>query len=101
MDTFYIGYFYAIRIVLAPARTPYRIGPLFTHKKGDRGAISVTEPSCAALISNVESLISARRSYYEVFSHDLTAAILVSLNNAVGVELFSYANAFFLSNKFA
>ena len=47
-----------------------------------------------------------------VFSHDVTAAILVSQNNEtaamlvsqanpVGVELFSYANVFFCSNKFA
>ena len=47
-----------------------------------------------------------------VFSHDVTAAILVSQNNEtaamlvsqtdpVGVELFSYANTFFCSNKFA
>ena len=45
-------------------------------------------------------------------THDVTAAILVSQNNEteavlvsqtspVGVELFSYANAFFCSNKFA
>ena len=47
-----------------------------------------------------------------VFSHDVTAAILVSQDNEtaamlvsqanlVGIELFSYANAFFWSNKFA
>ena len=47
-----------------------------------------------------------------VFSHDVTAATLVSQNNKtaamlvfqtnpVGAELFSYANAFFCSNKFA
>ena len=47
-----------------------------------------------------------------VFSHDVTEAILVSQNNEtaailvsqaspVGVELFSYVNAFFCSNKFA
>jgi len=47
-----------------------------------------------------------------VFSHDVTAAILVSQNNdtavmlvsqtnPLGVQLFSYANAFFCSNKFA
>ena len=47
-----------------------------------------------------------------VFSHDVTAAILVSQNNEtaallvsqsspVGVELFSYANAFLCSPKFA
>ena len=50
--------------------------------------------------------------WYRVFSHDVTAAILVSQNNEtaamlvsqtspVGVELFSYANAFFCFNKFA
>ena len=47
-----------------------------------------------------------------VFSHDVTVAILVSRNNEtaamlvsqtnpLGVELFSYANTFFCSNKFA
>ena len=50
--------------------------------------------------------------HYRVFSNDVTVAILVSQNNEtaamlvsqtspVGVELFSYANAFFCSNKFA
>ena len=49
---------------------------------------------------------------YRVFSRDVKAAILVSQNNEtaamlvsqtspVGVELLSYANAFFCSNKFA
>ena len=49
---------------------------------------------------------------YRVFSHDVTAAILVSQNNVtaamlvsqtnpLGAVLFSYANAFFCSNKFA
>ena len=48
----------------------------------------------------------------KVFSHDVTATMLVSQNNEtaamlasqtnpVGVELFSYANAFFCFNKFA
>ena len=47
-----------------------------------------------------------------MFIHDVTAAILVSQNNEtaamlvsqtspLGVELFSYANAFFCYNKFA
>ena len=47
-----------------------------------------------------------------VFSHEITAAILVSQNNEtaamlvsqtnpLGVELFCYANAFFCSNKLA
>ena len=49
---------------------------------------------------------------YREFSHDVMAAILVSQNNEtaailvsqtspLGVELFSYANASFCSNKFA
>ena len=38
---------------------------------------------------------------YRVFPHDVTAAILVSLTNPTGDELFSYANAFFWSNKLA
>ena len=47
-----------------------------------------------------------------VFSHDVTAAILVSQNNEtaamlvsqtnpLGIEIFSYANAFFCFSKFA
>ena len=50
--------------------------------------------------------------YNRVFSHDVmaarfvsqnneTAAIFVSQTSPVGVELFSYVNAFFCSNKFA
>ena len=49
---------------------------------------------------------------HRVFSHDVTAAILMSQNNEtaamlvsqtspVGVELFSSAHAFFCSNEFA
>ena len=49
---------------------------------------------------------------YGAFSHDVTAAILVFQNketaamlvyqeNPLGVELFSYVNAFFCPNKFA
>ena len=52
------------------------------------------------------------KCYNRVFSHDVTAAILVSQNNEtaatlvsqtnpLGVVLFSYANAFFCFNKFA
>ena len=71
------------------------------------------------------NIISAERNHYRTFgrddrsrlnnrafSHDVTAAmlvfqnnesaaILVSQTNPVGVELFSYANAFFCSYKFA
>ena len=50
--------------------------------------------------------------HYRAFSYDVTAAILVSQDNEkaamlvsqtnpLGVELFSDANAFFCSNKFA
>ena len=45
-------------IAFAPARKPYRIALLFTHKNGDLGAISVTKRSCAEPISRVESHIS-------------------------------------------
>ena len=59
--------------------------------------------SCENALKNV---------FTKVFSHDVTAAILVSQINEtaamlvsqtspVGVELFSYANAFFCSNKCA
>ena len=61
--------------------------------------------------SLVERVAQFKR-FNRVFSHDVTAAILVSQNNKmaamlvsqtspVGVELFSYANDFFCSNKFA
>ena len=58
------------------------------------------------------SLFFASKVANGVFSHDVTAAILVFQNNEtaamlvsqtnpVGVELFSYANTFFCSNEFA
>ena len=49
-------------IAFAPARNPNRIGPLFTYKNSDFGAISVTEQSRTALISKVVSHISDRCS---------------------------------------
>ena len=52
------------RIAFAPARKPYRIGILFTHKNGDFGAISVKERSCAPLISKVEFHILDGCSHY-------------------------------------
>ena len=36
-----------------------------------------------------------------VSQNNETAAMMVSQTNPVGVELFSYVNAFFYSNKFA
>ena len=54
------------QIVFAPPRKSYRTGTglLFTHKNGCGGAISVTERSCTAPISKVESCTSDRRSHY-------------------------------------
>ena len=37
----------------------------------------------------------------EAFSHDVTAAMLVSQTNPLGVKLYSYVKTFFCSNKFA
>ena len=51
-------------VAYAPARKPYRIGLLFTHKNRDFGAISVTERICAVPISKVEIHISDKCSHY-------------------------------------
>ena len=66
------------------------------------------------LVSTVISVltVSLKNYTYRVFSHDVSAAILVSQNNEtaamlvsqtnpLGIELFSYANAFFCFSKFA
>ena len=67
------------------------------------------------LYDNLGRRLRQRREHQKsnrVFSHDVTAAILVFQNNEtaamlvfqtspLGVELFSYPNAFFCSNKFA
>ena len=37
---------------------------------------------------------------YRAFSYDVRMAILVYQANPVGVEVFSYVNTFFCSNKF-
>ena len=58
-----------------------------------------------------KTLLFMFKEYTRVFSHDVTAAILVSQNNEtaamlvsqtnpLGVQLFSHANAFCCSNKF-
>ena len=49
------------RLSSALAQKQYRIGLLFRYKKGDFGTISVTERSCAAPISQVESHIQVFR----------------------------------------
>ena len=43
---------------------PFRMGHLFTHTKGDFGAISAMARRCAAPIFKVESRISDRFSHY-------------------------------------
>ena len=70
------------RIAFAQALKPYRTGLLFTHKNNDFGAISVTERSCVAQISEVESRKSGRHSHYCWFARDVTAAMLVVKNNS-------------------
>ena len=74
---------------------------------------SHSQGTCVLLeIPSMYNLVQYFRSLYtyNVFSHDVTAAILVSQNNEtaamlvpqtgpVGVELFSSANAFFCSNR--
>ena len=50
----------------APARKPYRIGLLFTHKNRDFGAISVTERICAASISKAEIHTTQEAVQYSV-----------------------------------
>jgi len=72
----------------------------------------VESDSCYPINNNKIVNIFDCALQYRVFSHDVTAAILVSQNNEtaatlvsqtspLGVEIFSYANAFFCSNKFA
>ena len=63
-------------------------------------------------VNDSEETAKISYNWCRVFSHDVTAAILVSQNNEtaamlvsqtnpLGVELFCYANAFFCSNKSA
>ena len=72
-----------------------------------------TKPLTSVSIHTNQILLSILpiKQSYRVFSRDVTAAILVSQNNETAsmlvsqtnplkVELFSYANAFFCSNKF-
>ena len=54
-EVVFIGYVHTVPIAFAPARKLYWIGLLFTHKNDYGGVISVTERSCAAPISKVET----------------------------------------------
>ena len=62
------------------------------------GLKGFTEMIFSAFIS---SSCSSLNEINCVFSHDVMAAMFVSQTSPVGVELFSYVNAFFCSNKFA
>ena len=60
---------------------------------------------------SLEKVTTTIHKWNRVFSHDFTAilvsqtnetaAMLVSQTSPMGVELFSYANAFFRSNEFS
>jgi len=54
---------------------------LFTHKTGDFGAISVTERSCAALISKVTSHIRDGCSYFRVGKKSYQVSVNIAKEN--------------------
>ena len=103
------------RIYIEPRRQTHvdpvtRIVPK-SHKKLDASGLNSAPLPGEDKIPHSSGHIQGY-TWYRVFSHDVTAAILVSQNNKtaamlvsqtspVGVELFSYANAFFCSKKFA
>ena len=89
---------------------------LFSNAKLESyGVHTLTVKFSTVPVKNWTSILAfkfLRRLRLYVHSHDVTAAILVSQNNEteamlvsqtspLGVELFSYANAFFCYNKFA
>ena len=76
------------------------------------GVIGFVKVAC--IVQNAVKRLRRPKAFvelYRMFSHDVTAAILVSQNNKaaatlsqtspLGVELFSSVNAFFCPNKFA
>ena len=82
-----------------------------TYKKNYLSQLSICYKETEMLHLNM-IVAMKRKNKYRVFSHDVTAAILVSQDDEtaamlvsqtspVGFELFSYVNAFFCSNKFA
>ena len=62
------------QIAFAPIRKPYWIGLLFTHEKGDFGAISVTERSFPAPISKW-------RVTYRIGVHTIPHGLSVDTNS--------------------
>ena len=76
------------------------------------GVIGFLKVAC--IVQNAVKRLRRPKAFvelYRMFSHDVTAAVLVSQNNEaaatlsqtspLGVELFSSVNAFFCPNKFA
>ena len=78
----------AVAVAVVVAKAPYSLTP-------ERRVLS----ECLELAKTFHGMLNLLNN--RVFSHDVTAAILVSQTSPVGVELFSYANTFFCSNKFA
>ena len=89
-----------VAVAVVVAKAPYSLTP--------QRRVLLSE--CQELATTFHGMLNLLNN--RVFSHDVTAAILVSQNNEtaailvsqtspVGVELFSYANTFFCSNKFA
>ena len=83
----------------------------YVRPQRDQKVIGST-PAVAFVRHTPKTMLTCWSGCYGVFSHDVTAAILVYQNNEtatmlvyqtnpVGVELFSYVKDFFCSNKFA
>ena len=97
----------------APFYAREELGGPFREMETEAGDLREPDLSRYANLFSIScSLLRSSKLSYRVFSHDVTAAILVSQNNEmaamlvsqtspVGAELLSYANAFFCSNKFA
>ena len=79
----------AVAVAVVVAKAPYSLTP--------ERRVLLSE--CLELAKTFHGMLNLLNN--RVFSHDVTAAILVSQTSPVGVELFSYANTFFCSNKFA
>ena len=64
-------------------------------KKGSHEKVSLNSKTHKACCTSVILLDTTRPSFlYRVFSRDVTAAMLVSSTNPLGIELYFYANSF-------
>ena len=84
------------------------------HIQKEEKSLDGTYTSILRMVKNIswkEKVSTTIHVRNRVFSHDFTAillsqnnetaAMLVSQTSPIGAELFSYANAYFRSNKFA